>query len=125
RAVPRLVLLAPALIGCVMLVPAAALGMITLLSGSTSDSAALGGLAPWVLWFVYGCFTWWGAGLATTTALYWTDSRPRCARCGLRGAAPTSATSPAAARLDACCGVSSGLRPPAAVGPGTLWAERC
>ncbi|MGH8881011.1 MAG: hypothetical protein ACRD0P_27260, partial [Stackebrandtia sp.] len=78
---PRWMLLTPALIGCALLLPVAVLGTAGLIIGAFDSTEGLG-LQTWVGWFVYSCFTAWGAGLAIVTAEYHYGTRGGCRVCG-------------------------------------------
>lgn len=83
---PRLLLLAPALIGLAMLLPVTVWGNISnVISLFGSGEHALG-LAPWTPWYVYACFTVWAACLLVVTVDYVTATVRTCRACGRRRA---------------------------------------
>ncbi|MGH8794105.1 MAG: hypothetical protein ACRDXX_15850 [Stackebrandtia sp.] len=77
---PRWILLAPAGLGCLMLLPVGVLGTAGNILGAFSDGVR-GGMSPWVPWFVYGCFLIWGACLAAVAFDYYRRAGV-CRTCG-------------------------------------------
>lgn len=78
---PRWLLLTPAIIGCLMLLPVSVIGMAGNFTGA-NDFGPLGGLEPWVTWFVYGCFAVWAPCLTVVTLEYHYGTRGTCRACG-------------------------------------------
>ena len=81
---PRWLLLAPALIGCAMLVPVSIMGTILNITTLWTD-APFSGLSWWIGWFVYSCFLLWAVGLTFVLVEYHYRTRPSCRACGRSG----------------------------------------
>ncbi|QSB13447.1 hypothetical protein JQS43_17810 [Natronosporangium hydrolyticum] len=81
---PRWLLLAPALIGCLLLLPVGGIstGYLLLVWLSGDHSAFHGDLAAWVVIAVYPSFLIWGVGLAVVTVGFYFQTRRSCRRCG-------------------------------------------
>jgi hypothetical protein len=81
--VPRWVLLAPAMVSLLLLVPVGLIGTVgavaAVASGEFADRA--GGLAPWVAAGIYPTFLTWGILVAVVTVGYHHRTRGRCRRC--------------------------------------------
>jgi hypothetical protein len=80
--VPRWLLLTPALIGMVLLLPVGVLGTAAVLAAVTSGEAVTGGMAPWVVVSIYPAFLAWGILLAIVTIGYHVRTRRGCGTCG-------------------------------------------
>lgn len=81
---PRWVLLTPAVIGCLMLLPVGVLGTANVVVAGVTGTLAgqHGGLAPWVVGMIYPTFLLWGVLLAVVTIGYHHRTRRPCRRCG-------------------------------------------
>lgn len=88
--IPRWILLGPALIGCVMLVPMSIIGTASNVWHAFVQEQSPMTLQPWVTWYVYGCFTIWGVALLIVTTYYYSHTRKACASCepGMSGSQP-------------------------------------
>ncbi|GAA4892020.1 hypothetical protein LX16_2081 [Stackebrandtia albiflava] len=77
---PRWMLLAPSLFGLAMLIPVSVFG--TAVNVTHLFDPVETGLATWVGWFVYTCFTVWAAGLLLVTVDYHQATAGTCRSCG-------------------------------------------